>query len=100
MNIESEEKLLEIIEKVLYFYPPFENELGDFDENNQLLESIQDFLVDHLKDDFHNLKELKDNIECIDIPKKRFGSYKKKIFLTNYLCFCIQGSLGFAKQKR
>ena len=49
MNIESEEKLLEIIQNVLYFYPPFENKLGDFDENNQLPESIQDFLVDHLK---------------------------------------------------
>ena len=90
MNIESEEKLLEIIQNVLYFYPPFENKLGDFDENNQLPESIQDFLVDHLKDDFDNLKELRDNIESIDIPKKRFGSYKKIFFLTNYLCFCIE----------
>ena len=104
MNVDSEEKLLEIIEKMLDFYPTFENELGDCDENDQISErseSIQDFLVDHLKDGFDSLKELQDNIECIDIPKKRFGSYKKKLyFLTNYLCFCIRVLLGLAKQSR
>ena len=103
MNIDSEEKLLEIIEKVLDFYPTFENELGDCDENDQVSErseSIQDFLVDHLKDGFDSLKELQDNIECIDIPKKDLGPTKKNYFLTNYLCFCIRLSLGLAKQKR
>ena len=90
MNIDSEEKLLEIIEKVLDFYPTFENELGDWDENDQVSErseSIQDFLVDHLKDGFDSLKELQDNIECIDTPKKRFGSYKKKLFSDKLLVF-------------
>ena len=93
MNLDSEEKLLEIIEKVLakfFFYPTFENELRDCDENDQVSErseSIQDFLVDHLKDGFDSLKELQDNIECIDIPKKRFRSYKKKLFSDKLLVF-------------
>ena len=41
MNLDSEEKLLEIIEKVLAkccFYPTFENDLGDCDENDQVSE--------------------------------------------------------------
>ena len=66
------------------YYPIFEEALGDScDEYGKICEQVQDVLVDYLHYTFDNLKELKDNIECIEISKKRFDL--KKNFLRN--CF-------------
>ena len=72
MNIESKEKYSEIVYKVLEYYPIFEEALGDCcDEYDEICEQVQDSLVDYLDDAFDKLKELKDNIECIEISKKK-----------------------------
>ena len=42
---------------------------------------------------FDNLKELKDNIECIEISKKRFDL--KKNFLRNFFFFYTQTLFSF-----
>ena len=90
MTIESEEKYSEIVHKVLEYYPVFEEALEDCDEYNEICEEVKDFLVDYLNDAYDDLKELKENIQCIEVSKKKDLILKKKIFLTNCLCSCTQ----------
>ena len=71
MTIESEEKYSEIVHKVLEYYPVFEEALEDCDEYNEICEEVKDFLVDYLNDAYDDLKELKENIQCIEVSKKK-----------------------------
>ena len=51
--------------------------LVDCYEYDEIFEEVKFFLTDYLDDAHDNLKELKDNTECIEIQKKK----EKKICL-------------------
>lgn len=45
--------------------------LVDCYEYDEIFEEVKFFLTDYLDDAHDNLKELKDNTECIEIQKKK-----------------------------
>lgn len=49
-------------------YPLFEEALEDRDEYDYLCDRIRDFLIDDLYDFYDNLRELRDNINYIEVP--------------------------------
>ena len=102
-KIESEEKLSEVIDKVLEYYPIFEKALGDCDKYDEVCDRIQDFLEDFLHDVFNNPKELKDNIECIEVSNIHsldFILTKKIFFLINCSYSYIPTLLNFVTLTR
>lgn len=102
-KIESEEKLSEVIDKVLEYYPIFEKALGDCDKYDEVCDRIQDFLEDFLDDVFNNPKELKDNIECKEVSNIHsldFILTKKLFFLINCSYSYIPTLLNFVTLTR
>ena len=49
-------------------YPLFEEALEDRDEYDYLCDRIRDFLIDDLYEFYDNLRELRDNINHIEVP--------------------------------
>ena len=49
-------------------YPLFEEALEDRDEYDYLCDRIRDFLIDDLYEFYDNLRELRDNINYIEVP--------------------------------
>lgn len=49
-------------------YPLFEEALEDCDEYDYLCDRIRDFLIDDLYEFYDNVRELRDNINYIEVP--------------------------------
>ena len=100
MNIENEKKYSEVVYKMLEYYPIFEEALEDCDEHDEVCEQVKDFLVDCLDDDdddFDNLKELRDNIDHIEFPKKKIRLEKKSLFPDKLTAFLYSSIVSFCK---
>ena len=50
---------------------------------------VRNFLVKDLNDCYTTIKELRENIYYVSVPKKAFSS-KKTLFPENYLHFCTE----------
>lgn len=86
MDIETEEKYIDILCRLFEFYPEFEAVLNDGDISDE----VCNFQLEDLDDCYLTLVELKDDIHRVQLPKKGFSS-KKVIFSKNLLAF------GFCK---
>ena len=93
MNTGSEEKYAEIVRQALKFFLFFVEALVDCYEYDEIFEEVKYFLTDYLDDAYDNLKELKDNTECIEIQKRFF-------FLKNCSYSSTQKLLNFVKLTR
>ena len=82
IKIGSEEKFFVVVRRVFEYYPIFEETLQDCDEYDQISDRVQDFLVEYLDDAYDDPKELRENIENIQVLKKRlFGKRLIDFFL-------------------
>ena len=81
IDIETEEKYIEIQYRLLELYPLFKNALDDGDVSDE----VRTFLAEDLDDCYSTLMELRDDIQHVSFPKKKFCA--KKHFLKNYLFF-------------
>ena len=97
MKIGSEEKFFSVVHRVLEYYSIFAKTLHDCDEYDQISDRVQDFLVEYLDDGSNDPGELREDIENIQVSKKRsFGKRKTSIFpdkvivflYSKMICFC------------
>lgn len=65
MKIESQKKVSKVVHRVLEYYPLFEEAMQGCNEYDK--KSDQDFLIEYVDDTSDDLKELKENIENIDV---------------------------------
>ena len=103
MNTGSEEKYAEIVRQALKFFLFFVEALVDCYEYDEIFEEVKYFLTDYLDDAYDNLKELKDNTECIEIQKKKKKKTclkKRFFFLKNCSYSSTQKLLNFVKLTR
>ena len=75
MEIETEEKYSDTIYRLLQDYPLFEKALSDGD----ICDEVRNFLAEDLDACYSTLKELKDNILHVSVPKKSIF-FQKNIF--------------------
>ena len=70
-DIETEEKYTEIIYRLLEYYPLFEKAIeGD------ICNEVRSLLVEDLNDCYSMLKELREDIYHVSVPKRKFSSEK------------------------
>ena len=79
MNIENEENYEEILGRLIQFYPLFENALQEGELSNKL----RNFILEDLDNNYSSLQDLREEIDHISVPEKRFAS-KKHYFLKSY----------------
>ena len=72
MEIEKEEKYSDTIYRLLEYYPLFEKALDDGD----ICDEVRNFLAEDLDDCYSTLKELKDDILHVSVPKKSIFFHK------------------------
>ena len=89
MEIKTE-KYSDTIYRLLEYYPLFEKALDDGDICNE----IRNFLAEDLDDCYSTLKELKDNILHVLVPKRAFSS--RKIFSEKLLAFLYSSMIKFS----
>ena len=75
MEIETEEMYSDTIYRFLEYYPLFEKALDDGD----ICDEVRNFLAEDLDDCYSTLKELKDNILHVSVPKKAFSCHSSMI---------------------
>ena len=98
MKIGSEEKLFAVVRRVLEYYPIFAKTLHDCDEFDQFSDRVQDFLVEYLDDAYYDPRELKKNIENIQVSKKRsFGKRKTSLFPDKVTVFLYSKMIRFCE---
>ena len=96
MKIGSEQKLFAVVRRVLEYYSIFEETLQGCDEYDQISDRVQDFLVEYLDDACDDPKELRENIENIQMPKKRlFGKKKTSLFPDKLIVFLYSKMIRF-----
>ena len=79
MKIENEENYEEILRRLIQFYPLFENVL----QEGELWDEVRNFMLEDLDNNYSSLQDLREEIDHISVPKKRFAS-KKHYFLKSY----------------
>ena len=72
MDIKTEEKYSEILNRLLEFDPLLEKALDDGDVSDE----VSTFLVEDLNDCYLMLLERKDDIQNVSLPKKKFCAKK------------------------
>ena len=72
MEIETEVKYSDTIYRLLEYYPLFEKALDDGD----ICDEVRNFLAEDLDDCYSTLKELKDDILHVSVPKKSIFFHK------------------------
>ena len=88
MKVGSEGEFSAVVRRVLEYYPIFEEILQDCNEFCQISDRVQDFLVEYLGDAYDDYRELKENIEDIQVSKKRlFGKRKISLFPDKLIVF-------------
>ena len=75
MNTEKEENYEEILQRLIQLYPLFENAL----QGGELCDEVRNFMLEDLNINYSSLQDLREEIDHISIPKKRFAS-KNTIF--------------------
>ena len=70
MNIENEENYEEILQRVIQFYPLFENA----PQESELCNEVRNFMLEDLDNNYSSLQDLREEIDHISTPKKRFTS--------------------------
>ena len=111
MKIESQKKVSKVVHRVLEYYPLFEEAMQGCNEYDK--KSDQDFLIEYVDDTSDDLKELKENIENIEVSKKKdlvtmkLEKFKKKHLVKketfspkNWSCSCTQKRFIFVKLKK
>ena len=98
IKIGSEEKFFVVVRRVFEYYPIFEETLQDCDEYDQISDRVQDFLVEYLDDAYDDPKELRENIENIQVLKKRlFGKRKTSLFPDKLIFFFYSKMIRFCE---
>ena len=92
MNIENEENYEEILRRLIEFYPLFENAL----QEGELCDEVRYFLLEDLNNCYPTLQDLREDINHISIPKKRFAS-KKTLFSEKLIAFLYSNMVNFCK---
>ena len=95
IDIETEEKYMDILYRLIEYYPLFEKAIEGVD----ICDEFRRFLAEDLNDCCPTIKDLQEDIYHISGPPKNF-LLKKLCFLKNYLHFCTQQWLVFVKRRR
>ena len=95
MNIENEENYEEILRRLIQFYPLFENALQEGELSNKL----RNFMLEDLDNNYSSLQDLREEIDHISTPKKRFTS-KKTLFSEKLLAFFYSSMVNFCKTNK
>ena len=95
IDIETEEKYMDILYRLKEYYPLFEKAIEGVD----ICDEFRRFLAEDLNDCHPTIKDLRGDIYHISVPHKNF-LLKKICFLKNYLYFCTQQWLVFVKRTR
>ena len=66
MDIETEEKYTEIINRLLEYYPLFETAIEDGD----ICEEVRSFLIEDLNECYSTIKGLREDICHASVPKR------------------------------
>ena len=92
MNIENKENYEEILRRPIEFYPLFESALQD----GKICYEVRDFLLEDLNNCYSTFQDLREEINHISIPKKRFAS-KKALFSEKLIAFLYSSMVNFCK---
>ena len=92
MNIENQENYEEILRRPIEFYPLFESALQD----GKICYEVRDFWLEDLNNCYSTFQDLREEINHISIPKKRFAS-KKALFSEKLIAFLYSGMVNFCK---
>ena len=92
MDIESEEKYTEIVHRLLEFYALLEKALDDGD----VADEVRNFLLEGLDHCYSTLLELKEEIQHVLLPKKRFAT-KKNLFCEKLFAFLYSTMVRFCE---
>ena len=95
MNIESKENYKEILRRLIEFYPLFESALQD----GEICDKVRDFLLEDLDNCYSTFQDLREEINHVSIPKKRFAS-KKTRFSEKLIAFLCSRMVNFLKQTK
>ena len=95
MNIENEENYEDIIRRLIEYYPLFENAIQEGD----MCDEVMNFLLEDLNNCYSTLEELREEIDHISIPKKRFNS-KKTLLSEKLIAFLYSSMLTFCKTSK
>ena len=66
MDIETEEKYTEIINRLLEYYPLFETAIEDGD----ICDEVRSFLIEDLNECYSTIKGLREDICHVSVPKR------------------------------
>ena len=92
MIIENKENYEEILRRLIEFYPLFESALQD----GKICYEVRDFLLEDLNNCYSTFQDLREEINHISIPKKRFAS-KKVLFSEKLIAFLYSSMVNFCK---
>ena len=92
MNIENKENYEEFLRRLMKFYPLFESALRDGKISNK----VRDFLLEDLDNCYSTFQDLREEINHVSIPKKRFAS-KKTRFSEKLIAFLCSRMVNFCK---
>ena len=95
ISIQNEENYEDIIRRLIEYYPLFENAIQEGD----MCDKVMNFLLEDLHNCYSTLEELREEIDHISIPKKRFNS-KKALFSEKLIVFLYLSMLKFCKTSK
>ena len=82
MEIETEEKYVDILYRLIEYYPLIEKAI----EEGDMCDEVRGFLAEDLNDCYPTIKELREDIYHISVPKNKFSS-KKTLFSEKLIAF-------------
>ena len=95
MEIETKEKYMDILYKLIEYYPLFEKAI----EEGNICDEVRSFLAEDLNDCYPAIKELRGDIYYISVPKNQFSS-KKTLFSEKLIGFLYLTMVGFYKTNK
>ena len=95
MNIENEQNYEGILQRLIQVYPIFEKAL----QEGELCDEMRNFMLEDLDSNYSSLQDLREEIDHISIPKKRFAS-KKTLFSERLLAFLYSSMVNFCKTNK
>ena len=95
MSIDNEENYKEILYRLIDFCPSFENALRESD----LSDEVRDFMLEDLNNTYETLQDLRNEINHITVPDKRFDP-RKKLFSEKLVAFLYSSMIDFCKTSK